>query len=169
MLRIGELAEKLTITPKTVRYYERIGLLAPPVRTDAGYRMYADAAVSRAQLVLGLRRIGLSIQEIQDLLQDDSGLSLRQRLLALLDEKLHEIDVTLGILQGRQDDLASRHRALLATPRDQPGECVCGALLIPCYCAKGPSGGQERGAAAPIPSCARLALVRLIDRGLPCH
>lgn len=134
MLRIGELAEKLDITPKTLRYYERIGLLTPPMRTEAGYRMYDDVAVSRARLVLGMRRIGLSIQETQDLLQDDSALSLRHRLLAVLDEKLSEIDVTLGVLQGRQDDLASRHRALLATPRDHPGECVCSALLIPCYC-----------------------------------
>jgi hypothetical protein len=56
-------------------------------------------------------------------------------LLALLDEKLREMDVTLGVLQGRREDLAARHLGLLAAPRGRNGDCICAALLQPCNCA----------------------------------
>jgi len=42
-LRIGELAAELGLNPKSIRYYEAIGLLPTPARTEAGYRLYGDA------------------------------------------------------------------------------------------------------------------------------
>jgi hypothetical protein len=63
---------------------------------------------------------------------------LRQRLLALLDEKLREMDVALGVLQGRREDLAARHLGLLGAPRDRDGSCICAALLLHCTCTEAP-------------------------------
>ena len=135
MVRIGRAAKALDTTPKTIRLYEQLGLLEPPERTAAGYRLYDEASVGRARLVLGLRRLGLSIDEVRGLLHEEAGgPPLRRRLLSLLDQKLSEIDVSLGVLQGRREDLGARYHALVMTPSDRAGACICGALMIPCTC-----------------------------------
>lgn len=133
-IRIGQLAQMLDTTTKTLRFYEGIGLLDPPGRSDSAYRLYDAAAVDRARLVIDLRHLGLSIQELQDLLHVDPATSPRQRLLALMDEKLREMYLQLSILQGRSDDLSARHAALLATPRGRRPGCLCAALLRACSC-----------------------------------
>lgn len=135
-MRIGQLAAALGTTTKTLRFYERIGLLRQAARSDSGYRLYDRAAMDRARLVIGLRRLELSIDELQDLLRDDGKMTTRQRLLTLMDEKLREMFLQLGILQGRCDDLAARHEALLSTPRDRPADCICDAMLRTCTCAQ---------------------------------
>ena len=137
-MRIGQLAKVLGTTTKTLRFYESIGLLKPTLRSESGYRLYDRAGVDRARLVIGLRRLDLSIQELQDLLLEDHKMTLRQRLLALMDEKLREVYLQLSVLQGRCDDLSARHEALLSTPRDRAPECICDALFRPCGCAKNP-------------------------------
>ena len=133
-LRIGQLAATLGTTTKTLRFYERIGLLQPPKRSDSGYRLYDRAAIDRARLVIGLRRLQFSIQDMKHLLQGDVTMTPRQRMLALMDEKLRDMYLQLGVLQGRCDDLAARHEALLATPRERPAGCICAAMLRVCTC-----------------------------------
>ena len=137
LLRIGELAELLQTTTKTIRFYESKGLLPKAKRTESGYRLYRKSAVSRAERVLGLRRLGLSIEELQLMLGSRGKISLRKHLLAVMDEKLSQQDLELSLLQGRRDDLAARHLALLSTPRDRPASCICDALLIACTCTRG--------------------------------
>lgn len=141
-MRIGELAEDLRTSTKTLRFYERSGLLPPPARFENGYRAYDEAAVARARLVIGLRRIGLSVEEVRALLAADPA-SLRQRLLGLLDRHLQDIALQISVLQGQHDDLAARYRALLDTPRERPGACVCAALSLPCECAKRAAGADQ--------------------------
>ena len=133
-IRIGELAKLLGTTTKTLRFYEGIGLLVPAQRSASGYRLYDRTKVDRARLVVGLRRLDLNIQELQDLLREDRKSTLRQRLLSQMDEKLRQMYLQLSILQGRCDDLTVRHEALLATARGRPPECICDALLSPCNC-----------------------------------
>ncbi len=135
-MRIGELAERLGTTTKTLRFYEQIGLLGTARRSESAYRLYDDEAVQTAQLVLGLRHLGLTLPELQHVLRDEAGSTRRQKLLVLMDEKLRAMYLELGILQGRCEDLAARHVALLATPRERPPHCVCDALLQPCRCLK---------------------------------
>ena len=136
-LRIGELAEVLQTTTKTIRFYESRGLLPKAKRTASSYRLYGERAVSQAKRVLGLRRLGLSIDELQAMLNGKGKPALRKRLLGLMDEKLRRQDLELSVLQGRRDDLAARHQALLSTPRDCPPDCICDALLIDCVCKVG--------------------------------
>ena len=143
-LRIGELAKALGITTKTLRHYERMEILRPPERTDKGYRIYDESDLRRARQVVDLRRIGLSIEEIRDLLKHaPGGATRRQRLLGLLDEKLRDTDETLSVLQGRRDDLAARYFALLDTPRDRVGTCICDALILPCNCRDAPNRSDD--------------------------
>ncbi len=133
-IRIGVLARQLGTTSKTLRFYEQIGLLGPARRSHSAYRLYDDEAVQTARLVIGLRHLELAIPELQNLLRDDGQTTRRQRLLALMDERVRRKELELSVLQGRCDELAARHCALLATPRGRPPDCVCDALLQPCNC-----------------------------------
>ena len=133
-MRIGELARLLGTSTKTLRFYEQIGLLQAPRRSHSAYRLYDDEAVRTARLVVELRRLDLSLPELQQVLRDEPQTGRRRRLMALMDEKLRSIYLQLGVLQGRCDDLSARHQALLATPRERPADCVCEALLRPCDC-----------------------------------
>lgn len=137
-IRIGELARILQTTTKTIRFYESKGLLVAPARSEAGYRLYGVDSVAAAREVIGLRRLGLTINELKALVDGDRATSRRQRLLATLDEKLRERELELGVLQGQRDDLAARYESLLMTPADRPADCVCDALLMPCACRVGP-------------------------------
>ncbi|MEO6410676.1 MAG: MerR family transcriptional regulator [Burkholderiaceae bacterium] len=142
-MRIGELARHLGTTTKTLRFYEQIGLLGPAQRSASAYRVYGSAAIATARLVIGLRHLELSIPELQALLRDDTTSTRRQRLLALMDERVRRIELELSILQGRCDDLSARHAALLATPRSRPAGCVCDALLQACHCAPEKESGRD--------------------------
>lgn len=130
-IRIGQLAKMFGTTTKTLRFYESIGLLKPAVRSESGYRLYDSTAVDKARRVIGLRRLDLTIQELQDLVREDRKMTLRQRLLALMDEKLREMYLQLSVLQGRCDDLSARHEALLATPRDRPSRMYLRRIVLP--------------------------------------
>ena len=134
LLRIGELASQLGTTTKTLRFYERIGLLDAPPRNQSGYRQYAGDGVKNAQLVIDLRRLGLSIEELQQLMSDDEDHSLRKRLSSVLDQKLFDLDQELSVLQGKREDLAARLQALFTAPPNRPVNCVCDVLLTDCDC-----------------------------------
>lgn len=130
---IGELADILGVTRKTLRHYESIGLVPPAERTLKGYRTYSVQAVRRAQLVVGLRAMGLSIDQIQTLFVED-GRTLRQRLLGLLDEQIREHALQIAVLQGRHNDLEARYHALVGRQTSRNADCVCSALMRPCDC-----------------------------------
>ena len=135
LLRVGALAKALGTTTKTLRHYEKMGLLGKPQRTDIGHRVYDENDMRCAREIMGLRRIGLSIDEILSLLTPEpGGPTRRQQLLGLLDEKLRDTDETLSVLQGQRDDLSARYFALLDTPHQRVGTCLCDALLLPCTC-----------------------------------
>ena len=141
-IRIGQLARLLGTTTKTLRFYEQIGLLGAPQRSESAYRLYGSDAVENARLVIDLRHLGLTLEEIRAVQRHDGQTTRRQRLLALMDERLRQNYLELGILQGRCDDLAARHAALLATARSRPLNCVCDAVLRLCTCTA-PSASKE--------------------------
>ncbi|MBA3325843.1 MAG: MerR family transcriptional regulator [Rhodobacteraceae bacterium] len=136
-MRIGELAKALGVTPKTLRHYEKIGLVPEAGRSANGYRAYSEAAVDRAQLAVALRRLDLPLPDVRRLLDGaDDGRSLRQRLMGLLDLQIQDHDLRIAVLQGRRDDLRARYDAMLSMPGRASGSCICGALLRPCTCGK---------------------------------
>jgi DNA-binding transcriptional MerR regulator len=64
--RIGEVAERVGVTTRTIRYYEELGLVGPPVaRTKGTHRLYTDADITRLEELIRLRDLlGLSLEEI---------------------------------------------------------------------------------------------------------
>ena len=67
-MKIGELSRATGTNIETIRYYERIGLLTAPARTDANYRSYGDAHRARLRFVRHSRELGFTIDEIRSLL-----------------------------------------------------------------------------------------------------
>jgi DNA-binding transcriptional MerR regulator len=67
-MRIGELADQAGVNPKTIRYYESIGLLPEPDRTPGGYRSYDADAAPRLVFIRSAQRLGLSLDEIREIL-----------------------------------------------------------------------------------------------------
>ena len=67
-LRIGEVAARAGVRVDTVRFYERQGLLAAPVRTRSGYRQFPEAAVDRIRFIKQAQAIGFSLVELAEVL-----------------------------------------------------------------------------------------------------
>jgi DNA-binding transcriptional MerR regulator len=68
MMQIGEVAERVGLSLRTVRYYEEMGLLEPEKRTEGGFRLYTDAHVERLALIKRMKPLGFSVQEMCQLL-----------------------------------------------------------------------------------------------------
>lgn len=67
-LKIGELAERTSCQVETIRYYERIGMLAPPTRSSNNYRTYGDAHVERLLFIRHCRALDMNLDEVRVLL-----------------------------------------------------------------------------------------------------
>ncbi|MFF0826022.1 mercury resistance transcriptional regulator MerR1 [Brevibacillus sp. NPDC003359] len=66
--RIGELADKCNVNKETIRYYERIGLIAEPSRTSSGYRIYSEQTADRISFIKRMQELGFALNEIDKLL-----------------------------------------------------------------------------------------------------
>ncbi len=97
--RIGELARKLELNPKTIRYYEEAGLLPPPARTGSGYRVYTQQDADRLAFVLAAKDFGFTLGEIRE-------------LLALRDRDEAPCPYVLDLVRGKLADLQDRIQRL---------------------------------------------------------
>ncbi|MBI3048222.1 MAG: heavy metal-responsive transcriptional regulator [Acidobacteria bacterium] len=115
------------LNPRTIRYYERIGLLAASTRTAAGYRVYGPADRDRLRFILKAKTVGLSLSEIRDILAlRRQGVSPCTHVLAVLEDKLRQLDQHIRALAEFRDELAAlRADTAAAPPRDG---CVCGLI-----------------------------------------
>ncbi len=67
--QIGEVADEVGLSLRTIRYYEEIGLVEPSGRTEGGFRLYTDSDVERLRLVKALKPVGMSLETMADLLE----------------------------------------------------------------------------------------------------
>jgi len=94
-VRIGELARRAAISASAVRYYERVGLLPAPARSN-GRRDYADEALPRLAVVLRARRMGFSISEARRLISVLPPASPSARWKALATAKIRDMDAVIA-------------------------------------------------------------------------
>jgi DNA-binding transcriptional MerR regulator len=114
-LRIGGLARELGINPKTIRYYEAIGLLPVPQRTASGYRLYGAADRDRLRFIAKAKTIGLTLQEIGEILAlRDAGTESRRYAQMLIDRKLTAVDEELRRLTRVSGDLRALRAKTMA-------------------------------------------------------
>src|SRR5256712_5056688 len=68
MITIGRLGSLAGLEPKTLRYYDRVGLVQPASRTPTGYRLYAAEAVDRLHFIASAKALGMSLADIRRIL-----------------------------------------------------------------------------------------------------
>jgi DNA-binding transcriptional MerR regulator len=74
-LHIGEVAERVGLSLRTVRYYEEQGLFAPAGRTDGGFRLYTQREVDRLLLIKQMKPLGFTVQQMRELLAAHDSLA----------------------------------------------------------------------------------------------
>jgi DNA-binding transcriptional MerR regulator len=128
-LRIGELAELTGTTPRTIRYYEEIGLLpASEEREQGKRRLYAESDVERLQELIRLRDLlNLSLDELSQLVAAEAARAEIRREFAetedaderrrLLNQALDHICTQLKLVRGRKHELERLERELVARQR----------------------------------------------------
>jgi len=108
-MRIGELAEKAGVTPRTIRYYEYLGLISPSEREGTGFRYYTEVELARLRKIDALKTLGLTLEEISSIIdlffEEPTMLLGKQKLLEILQAHLKETDEQLEALQQFRSDL----------------------------------------------------------------
>jgi MerR family transcriptional regulator, thiopeptide resistance regulator len=104
----GRFAQRASVSVRTLRFYDRAGVLVPSERTEAGYRMYTDEDFPRLQQVLALKFLGLSLDEIKRCLA--AGPRRLQESLgqqkAMMREKRAQVDAILQAIEEAERQLA---------------------------------------------------------------
>lgn len=106
MLQVGEISRKLGLNPQTLYFYERIGLIPSPKRSQAGYRLYDEKDLERLTFITRTKALGLSLEEIKELLnlQNKGDLSCQQVHEILLN-KVRYIEQQIAQLQVLKSEL----------------------------------------------------------------
>jgi DNA-binding transcriptional MerR regulator len=154
-MRIGEVARRSGVSARMLRHYESIGLLAPSERTSAGYREYSEADIGRIFHIEGLRKLGMTLTEVSEVLEDPNfdtvrllsdliaqtrnRISAEQRLLDHLERvaRLGRTDSeallwTVDLIRSLESgDVIQRHKAALGGGVDGgvPIETLTAAVL----------------------------------------
>ena len=105
-MRIGELADRVGVTTKTIRFYESIRLLPEPPRTPSGYRDYAEADAERLTFIRTAQRLGLSLDEIGEIIAlRDRGEQPCAYVAEVLHRQASELDRRIREMRGLRDEL----------------------------------------------------------------
>lgn len=119
---IHELAQHTGVSAKTIRYYESVGLLPPPLRAANQYRLYTEHDVTLLHFIVGARSLGYPLSDIAQFFAVGENDSLPyQQVLASLDAHLSDVDRRIADLQAARDTLERIRSA--AARRSQPQEC----------------------------------------------
>ena len=105
-MNIGQAAERSGVPPKTIRYYEDIGLVAPAPRSNNGYREYGETDVHILRFVQRARSLGFSVRDCVQLLslyRDPQRASADVKELTL--SRIAEIDRKMAELAGMRATL----------------------------------------------------------------
>ncbi|HTJ38547.1 MAG TPA: MerR family transcriptional regulator [Dactylosporangium sp.] len=125
-LRTGEVAERAGVNIQTLRYYERRGLLAEPLRTPGGHRLYPPDTVTLLTAIKAAQRLGFTLDEVADLLS--AGRRRTQAgLHARATDKLAEIDRRIADLTTVRETLAR----VVAARCDSLTDCTCPDCPLP--------------------------------------
>lgn len=122
---IGEVAAATGVSTKTLRFYERRGLLPAPDRLPNGYRDYGSGAVARVSFVRQAQHAGLTLAQIREILAiRDCGKAPCVHVDALIHERLDEVERRIAELLATRATLRQlAHRSQQVAPSSHDGYC----------------------------------------------
>jgi len=130
-MKIGQLAKCIGVSVRTLRFYEREGLLSAPARAASGYRDYTDKDADRLRVIRACQRIGFTLSDIRDVLQPHEIIAAeatppiqryeaRDRVLASAKLRLAKLDQQLSTLAGKRSEMMALVESL---SREAPTVC----------------------------------------------
>lgn len=130
-MRIGELARECGVNPKTIRYYEALGLLPKPARVASGHRTYSEKDVQRLRFIRRAKGVGLPLMSIRQItMYADTGSChhLRPRLKELIAAQLAEIEARIKELRALERALRGHYASLCQRQAGPPTGAPCSCL-----------------------------------------
>lgn len=132
---IKEAAKTVGLPPKTIRYYEEVGVI-PAVRRSRpglagnGYRLFTQQDMNRLEFVKRARRLGFSLVQVKQLLAAAEEGAASPQLVAFIEEKLFEIDQTVQHLQALRRSLEEFRQRMERAGQTTQSCCepVCGPI-----------------------------------------
>ncbi|MBC3916320.1 MerR family transcriptional regulator [Undibacterium sp. CY18W] len=100
LLKIGELASRTGLTIRTLHHYDKIGLLTPSARSEAGYRLYDRADIKRLHRIQALRRLDLSLAEVADVINGENA-----DLQSVIEQQITSLQQQIAQSMGLHDRL----------------------------------------------------------------
>jgi len=140
-LRIGEVARRSGFTVKTLRFYERRGLLHASGRSPGGFRLYTDADLHRLDFIRQAKALGLTLDQIRGLVvtaRERSCAATRPLLLRVLDARIEQTAGQIETLSRLKQELERRRRVLARRPLTDHGRGYCACMASS---ERGASGG----------------------------
>ena len=138
LYRIGELAARVGVSVRTLHHYDRLGLVQPSARSEAGYRLYGEPDFLRLQQVLTLRCLGFPLRRIRDVLDSeefDVAASLRVQRIALREriEELQRVESTIEDALAAHEHSGTWDWNLVLTAAEAAGNSSGGNVMEKYY------------------------------------
>ena len=130
-ITVKEVAERVGLPSRTVRYYDRIGLVCADQRSTAGYRLYSAEEEGKLRFIRQAKGLGLSLEEIRGLMAAaERGCcgEVLPELQRLLEEKVEEIDARIAELSAFRERLVAYGAGKGPTCGCKSGGAFCGCL-----------------------------------------
>jgi len=120
---IGDIAKRFGLNPRTIRYYETIGILPKAERTESGYRIYTDETIARLEFILKAKKLDLTLNEIKEIINlYEKGEIPCECTKAIIRSKINDIDENISNLT----ELKTRLTNLLKLKRHNiPIKSIC--------------------------------------------
>ncbi len=127
-MRIGDLAKQVGVTPDTIRYYEREGLLPAAERTPGGYRDYGPDAVNDLLFIKKAQALGLKLSDVREVLEISSGGKPPcEHVRATVSARLVEVEDRLRELRALRATLRETLERVDRAPAPKAG-CRCAVI-----------------------------------------
>src|SRR3990167_10985365 len=121
-LQIGEVAERTSVTQRTLRFYEEKGLLRPPTRMDGGFRLYSEDDVTRVEHIRQLQNLlGVTLAEIKEMVDAEEvlqELKAQYRPEADVSEKRRQLQKAIDVVT-RQHGIVSQKAEQMSEMKGQ--------------------------------------------------